>query len=106
MGLGGEKIHGIRPEVSGGGTHLELESSHFCCAVVTDNEAMGTERVVPKDVLSACLLCTLGVWTRLFGEEAVGIHVRCEELSLAGKLATSFSVKTFNNELVYHLKGN
>jgi hypothetical protein len=52
------------------------------------------------------LLCTLGVWTRLFGEEAVGIHVRCEELSLAGKLATSFSVKTFNNELVYHLKGN
>lgn len=66
---------------------------------------MGTEGIVTKDILSACLFGTLGVGTRLFAEQAVGIHVRREELSLAGKLAADFSVKTFDDEFVYHLKG-
>jgi hypothetical protein len=65
---------------------------------------MWTERIITKDVLSTCFLYTLGVGTRLLGEEAVSIHVRCEELSLAGKPASGFSVKTFDNEFVYHLK--
>jgi hypothetical protein len=66
---------------------------------------MGTEGIVTEDILSACLFGTLGVGTRLFAEQAVSIHVRREELSLAGKLAAGLSVKTFNIEFVYHLKG-
>jgi len=66
---------------------------------------MWTEGIVTEDIHSACLFGTLGVGTGLFAEQAVSIHVRREELSLAGKLAAGFSVKTFDNEFVYHLKG-
>ena len=87
------------------GTHPKLESLHVRCTAVADNKAVRTERIVTKYVLSERFSRTLGVGALLFGEEAVVLQVCCEELSLARKFATGFSVQTFNGELVCHLRG-
>lgn len=49
-------------------THLKLESPHLRRAAITDNDAMGTEGVLTKDVLSECFSGALGVGTWLLGE--------------------------------------
>jgi hypothetical protein len=84
-------------------THRKPDSLHLCCTAIADNKAVRTERIITEDVLSERLSRTLGIGALLLGEEAVILHVCGEKLSLACKLATGFSVDTFNGKLIYHL---
>jgi hypothetical protein len=86
-------------------THPKLDSLHLCRTAIADNKAVRTERVITEDVLSERFSRTLGVRALFLGEEAVIPQVCCEQLSLARKLATGFSVQTFNGKLIYHLRG-
>ena len=87
------------------GTYPKLDGLHLCCTAVAENKAVGTERVITEDVLSERLSRTLGIGTLFLSKEAVIPQVYCEQLSLARKLATRFSVQTFNGKLIYHLMG-
>jgi hypothetical protein len=81
----------------------KLDSLHLCRTAIADNKAVRTERVITEDVLSERFSRTLGVRALFLGEEAVIPQVCCEQLSLARKLATGFSVQTFNGKLIYHM---
>lgn len=85
------------------GTHPKPDSLHLRCTTIADDKAVRTERIVTKDVLSERFSRTLGVGALFLGEEAVILQVDGEKLSLACKLATGFSVQTFNGKLIYHL---
>jgi hypothetical protein len=63
----GIRKNGIRG-VRAGVTHLELKGSHLCCAAIADNDAVGTEWIVAKDVFPECLAGTVRVRTLFLGE--------------------------------------
>lgn len=86
--------------------HPKLQSFQLCSTAIADNRAVRTERIVTKDVLSERFSRTVRVGTLILSEEAFIFEVCCEKLSLASKLAASFSVQTFDSKFVYHLKGD
>lgn len=93
-------------ENKGKGTHPKLESFQLCSTAIADNRAVRTERIVTKVVFFERFSRTVRVGTLILGEEAIIFEVCCEKLSLACKLAASFSVQTFDSKFVYHLKGD
>lgn len=92
-------------ENEGKGTHPKLESFQLCSTAIADNRAVRAERIVTKGVLSERFSRTVRIGTLFLGEETGIFQVCREKLSLACKFAAGFSIRTFDSEFVYHLRG-